>query len=172
MSQILQSYYFLESPATWEVDNTVVTVMALMVCLALSHQRGATVVPTSHRRKPRQGKEMQSLLLWRSVFVHYPYMCRAAQKLKFTPRSASSTPLATPGGVRATPRFPRALTCRMTPIRRRVHGSPMHTYVNMHPGPTLLDSRLKVGKGVQIKGSKSNSCLFFFSLHPQSTSSC
>lgn len=72
MSQILQSYYFLESPATWEVDNTVVTVMALMVCLALSHQRGATVVPTSHRRKPRQGKEMQSLLLWRSVFCALP----------------------------------------------------------------------------------------------------
>lgn len=57
--------------------------------------------------------------------------------------------------------------------RRRDHGSPMHTFVNMHPGLTLLDSRLKVGKGVQIKGSKSNSCLFFFfSLHPQSTSCC
>lgn len=137
--------------------------MALTVCLALSPHPGAIIVPRLHGRKPRQGKEVQSLLLWWAVFLHYPYVCRAAQKLMFTLRSASA-PLDTPRSICTTPRLTGALARTTAHICRhvqgtRVHVSSVHTYIHVHRGHTLLDSHLRVGKGVQIKEPKSSSCL-------------
>ena len=102
-----------------------------------------------------------SLPLWWSVFPHYPHMCTAAHKLMFTLRSAPAA-LDIPGSVHATPRLTWALTCRTAHIHRWarmgtcVRVSYAHTHTHVHRGHTLLDSCLRVGKGVQIKGPKSN----------------